>query len=300
MRDYLDDRPIKLRRERSAAGRRPLALGLVLCALALLLLVLDQRGLLLPARGLLQQVFSPVALYLTGLRDGVGDLWSGIGELQHLREENAALRQELSQLKADQITWEQHRVELNNLRDQLAIQQRQPWQLLGAEVTIRSPDAGRRVMTIDRGSRDGVRPGMAVVGRTGSAPAALVGIVESAGPHTADILLITDFGSRVSARVLHEGNSFLGLVQGQWQRGSRLRLEQLEREAALEVGAAVVSAGLSQRLSMPLELAAVPPGIPIGSVETVGSDGHAQVAELRPYVDPDRVRYVWVIISQNE
>ncbi len=299
MRDYLDDRPIKLRRERLAASRRPFALALLLGLVALALLFLDQRG-TLPVRGVLQQGLSPVAQQLTNLRDGIAGVWSGISDVQNLRAENEALQRQVSKLQADLIAAEQDTLELARLRQQLAIQEGRPWQLLGAEVAIRSPDAGRRVITIARGSQDGVAPGMAVVGQTGSGPAALVGIVEEVGARTADVLLITDFGSRVSARVLHDGTAALGLVQGQWQRGSRLRLEQIEREATLASGDVVVSAGLSRMLNVPLAMSAVPADIPIGSVETVGSDGHWQVAELRPFADPDEVRYVWVILGETE
>jgi rod shape-determining protein MreC len=61
----------------------------------------------------------------------------------------------------------------------------------------------------------------------------------------------------------------------------------------------VVSAGLTGSLHIPLDLAVVPANIPIGSVETVSASGQEQSAELRPFVDPDQVRYVWVILSQD-
>jgi rod shape-determining protein MreC len=141
---------------------------------------------------------------------------------------------------------------------------------------------------------------MAVIGQTGDSLSALVGIVESVGPRSADVLMITDFGSQVSARVLHENSSFLGLVQGQWQRGSRLKLEQIERGATVRSGDTVVTAGLTSLLNLPLALATLPPNIPIGSVETVSTAGYGQVAELRPFVDPDQVRYVWVILNQDD
>jgi rod shape-determining protein MreC len=98
---------------------------------------------------------------------------------------------------------------------------------------------------------------------------------------------------------LHDGDSSLGLVQGQWQQGSRLRLEQVNREQVLVVGATVVSAGLTHESGLTLPLAEVPPGVPIGEVETISNDGYNQVAELRPYTDPDQVYYVWVILNQE-
>jgi rod shape-determining protein MreC len=300
MRDYLDNRPIKLRQERLPASWRPYVFGLLLCVLAVILWLLDTRGLFVPVRGFVQQGLSPITRNLTGLRDGIVGFWTGVGDVRSLREENEALKQQVSSLEADLIAYKQDKIELERLRQQLDIQRHQPWLLRGAEVNVRSPDAGRRVITIDRGSNDGIKVGMAVVGQTGSAPAALIGVVEAIGPRTADVLLITDIGSQISGRVLHDNDTALGLILGQWQRGSRLRLEQLEREARLSVGDAVVSAGLSRALHLPLDLATVPAGIPIGSIESIDMDGPERIAELRPYVDPDQVRNVWVIIDQND
>jgi rod shape-determining protein MreC len=140
---------------------------------------------------------------------------------------------------------------------------------------------------------------MAVIGQNPGGPTAMVGVVESVGAHTAEVLLITDFGSQVSARVIHATKASLGLVQGQWQLGSRLRLSQVDRSTLMAEGDTVVSAGLTASLHMPLDLAAVPANIPIGSVETISASGQEQSAELRPFVDPDQVRYVWVILSQD-
>lgn len=297
MRDYLDNRPIKLS---GSAPRRPLALAVTLCLVAILLLIGDQQGFLTPVRGMAERALSPVAQNLTMLRDQVVGFWAGVSDVQELRAENENLKRQVSQLQEDLIELEQIQAENTRLRQQLEIQDQNPWHLLGAEVIVRSPDAGRRVITIASGSDEGVQPGMAVVGRTSTGPTALVGIVEETTPRTASVLLITDFGSQISARVLHEGESALGIVQGQWQRGSRLRLEKVEREIDLAAGDQVVSAGLTHELGLALALAAVPAGIPIGSVETISTDSHIQTAELRPYVDPDQVRYVWVILSQGD
>lgn len=302
MRDFLDDRPIKLKRERSSspASGRPFALAVALCLAAGLLLILDRQGLLAPARHTAELALAPVAARLTDARDGAAALVSapwGEGALQarvaELERENARLHDELLRLERAQA-------ENVFLRQQLEIQRERPWRLVGAEVTVRSPDAGRRVMMLARGASDGLRPGMAVLGQLPGGPTALVGIVEAVGPHTAEVLLITDIGSQVSGRVIHESEASVGLVQGQWQRGSRLRLDQIDRLMTLAPGDPVVTAGLTAALGLPLDLAAVPADIPIGSVERVGTSEQYQHAELRPYVDPDQVGYVWVILSQDD
>jgi rod shape-determining protein MreC len=303
MRDYLDTRPIKLRAEHLShpASRRPFVLALLLGLIAGSLIFLDYQGVLTPARAVFQQALSPVAQRLTNLRDSTRDFWAGLRDIHRLREENVYLRQQIGSLQADLIARERILVENTWLRQQLGIQSRQPWELVGAEVVVHSPDAGRRVMTIACGREEGVRVGMAVIGQTEREPAALVGIVEEVASHTANVLLITDAGSRVSARVLHDGSSTLGLVQGQWQLGSRLRLEQLDREIPLSIGQVVVTAGLTSELALPLPMAHVPDGIPIGTIETLlDRDDLTQFAELRPYVDPDRVRYVWIVLNHDD
>lgn len=301
MRDHLDERPIKLRRDRShtPASGRPLVLALILALCAGLLIIIDRQGMLGPARGLGQQALAPIAQRLTALRDGAADMLARPSSETALREQISLLQRENAELKAELIRREQAQIENVFLRQELAIERDRPWSLLGAEVTVRSPDAGRRVLTIAQGSNTGVRVGMAVIGQDPGGPPALVGIVEAVGPQTADVLLITDFGSQISARALHETNSALGIVQGQWQRGSRLRLEQIDRTAALSPGDPVVTAGLTGALGLPLDLAAVPADIPIGSIDSITLDGQQQSAELRPFVDPDQVRYVWVILNQG-
>ncbi len=302
MRDFLDDRPIKLKRERSSspASGRPFVLAVALCLLMGLLVVLDGQGLLTPARHTLEQILAPVAGRLTALRDSVADLLDGPWGTSAMAARIAELERENSRLSEEVLRLERAQVENVFLRQQLEIQRERPWRLLGAEVTVRSPDAGRRVIMLARGERDGLRPGMAVLGQLPGGPTALVGIVETVGPRTAEVLLITDIGSQVSGRVIHDGRAAVGLVQGQWQLGSRLRITQIDRTTPVAEGDPVVTAGLTAALGLPFDLAAVPPDIPIGSVEQVATTEQYQHAELRPYVDPDQVRYVWVILSQDD
>lgn len=303
MRDYLDNHPLKLR----GVGRsltipqRPFLLTFILCVLAGGLLLLDQGGFLAPVRGLAEQALGPMAQRLTGMRDGITGIWSDIDNVQELREENKALKRKVGKLEADLIALGEVLVENAHLRQQLAIENRHPWRLHGAEVIVRSPDAGQRVMTIASGSKDGVQVGMAVIAQTESEPAALAGIVDEVGPHTARVLLITDAGSKISARVLYADTTALGIVQGQWQNGSLLRLEQIDREIPLEPGLAVVSAGLTKEMNLPLPMVSVPGGVPIGVVQEIVSDGsHSQSALLRPHVAVEQVHYVWVVLSHEK
>jgi rod shape-determining protein MreC len=56
---------------------------------------------------------------------------------------------------------------------------------------------------------------------------------------------------------------------------------------------------LSKGLALDTPIAQVPGDIPIGTVLNVDRTNHGQTAEVQPFVDPDRVRNVWVITGQK-
>jgi rod shape-determining protein MreC len=296
MRDSARNRPIRLPR---SAPYRPLTLVVALIVLALLLLILDQAGMLGSLRSRAATLLSPALQVLNRVGASVGGVGQGLSDIQQLRDQVQALEAENSQLKSQIIAGQPLAQENARLREQLAIQQQRPWKLLGADVSTRTPDEGRHVLLLAVGSEQGVEPGMAVIARDGSSPAALIGVVEQVGPGSASVLLITDAASSVSALVYHSNSVAEGIIEGRWQRGSRLWLEQVDRAIVLAAGDIVVTAGLTAELDTDLPRAAIPKGVPIGTVEHAQADGHSQTAELRPFVDPDRIRYAWVILSQD-
>lgn len=297
MRDSIRNRPMKLPRP---APYRSLTLVVSLIVLAVLLLVLDQAGMLGSLRGQAESLLSPALRGVSQVGAGLNGVGQGLGDVSALRAENQALRDENSQLKAQIIKSQTLEQEVEHLRAQLRIEAERPWKLLGADVSTHSPDAGRRVLILSVGSEKGVKPGMAVIGREGSSPPALIGVVEEVGARSASVLLITDFSSSVSAQAYHGSASADGIVQGQWQRGSRLLLQEINRAFTLAPGDVVVTAGLSAQFDSDLPRAAIPKNVPIGVVESAQADGHTQTAELRPFVDPDQVSYAWIILSQDE
>jgi rod shape-determining protein MreC len=281
------------------ARRSPLLVILLVLAAAAILAA-DQAGLLGPLRTHAHTLISPVLGRLQGVGNWFGTFTRQLNHDPALLAEIEALRAENADLKARLIEAEAVRFENARLREQVRIEQAYPWQLLGADVIALTPDTGRRLVLIAAGADQGVQPGMAVIAREGSNPPALIGVVETVGPRTASVLLITDYSSALSAQVYDATDVFRGVVQGQWQRGSRLLLHSVARDAPLAVGSTVVTAGLSAELAINLPRAAVPPNVPVGIIETLQETGRERNASVRPFVDPDRVRYAWVILASDE
>ncbi|AQZ61473.1 Rod shape-determining protein MreC [[Actinomadura] parvosata subsp. kistnae] len=127
------------------------------------------------------------------------------------------------------------------------------------------------VVTISAGTRDGVRPDLAVVTADG-----LVGRVVEAGPDVATVLLLTAPHASVGVRTA--GPNEIGTVTG--RRGDGLlSLRLLDADAPLRPGQQVVTLGSSGG-------SPYPPGIPVGTVERVDPvrDQLTRTALVRPAV----------------
>lgn len=279
---------------------RSLTLVVALLVLALLLLLLDQSGRLGSVRSQAEVLLSPALASFQRLGDRISGVGQELSSVQQLRARNTELEALVSQLQSERIQNQALTLRVEQLEKQLAIEQAKPWKLLSADVAALTPDAGRHVLMLAAGSDDGVEVGMAVIAQEGGSPPALIGVVDQVTSRNATVLLITDYNSQISVKVYHEGTVANGIVQGQFQRGSWLRLEQVDRASPLAVGDTVVTAGLTAQMDLDLPRGAIPSDVPIGTVERVELDGQNQMAELRPYINPDQVRKAWVILSHDD
>jgi rod shape-determining protein MreC len=154
-----------------------------------------------------------------------------------------------------------------------------------ARVIGRSPTVWYSTVTIDKGSGAGVKINDPVVDGDG-----LVGRITDITHGTAEVTLITDNRSAVSARVLPNGPE--GVAEPEVGNSSSLLLDFIDRNAAISEGQMVVTAGWSNgNIS-----SAFPPGIPIGRVSdaTVGEQETYQRVHLEPFADLRGLDFVQV------
>ncbi len=268
---------------------------LVLMTISLLLIVVDLLAGLGLVKGVLVWLLSPAEQRLQNSASDAGesplDPWA---EVERLRQENAYLREENAYLTTENRRYAEIRRENEEMRQLLGLPERYPaLDLLYAEVIGRDPTALRQVVRIGweivAGEEADVAVGMPVI-----SPAGLVGRVIQVYPNAADVLLITDVSSSVSAVVQNDDRP-TGIVDGRWQEGSRLAMRYLPQGSVVHEGDWVVTSGLRMP---PFEEEGFPPAIPIGrvlEVETV-ADLHQQV-ELIPAVDLDHLDKVMIVIG---
>ena len=136
----------------------------------------------------------------------------------------------------------------DNLRQILKLQRDSGGQWIAAEVTAdgRRAFAGR--ISLNRGERDGVLPGMAVVDEQGVA-----GQVVRVEADASVVNLITDGEQWLACRVKRTGA--LAAVRGAGDGGGELSVEFMNKDADLQIGDELVADG-----------GAYPPGYPVGNV----------------------------------
>ena len=282
---------------------RPLVILIMLVAVCLGLIVLHQMGYLASTERFFVQFLAPLQAGVSRITKGAGNLHIGLGSDQRLRQENEKLRTEVERLRSLVIGLKEAENENRVLRDQLGFSQANPaYDLLPAQVIGRDPDSFIQTITIDRGTRDGVREGKVVVAAgTISMPTdlnkpavaddrmvvqGLVGRVIEAGPNFARVLLISDVSSAVN--VMIQGSQVEGLLVGQGH--GRTQLKYVPQGGKLAPGAILLTSGLG---------GLYPRSLAVGLVTDVQTKDQAtfQTAGVAPLVDLGRLNVVFVIRS---
>ncbi len=267
----------------------------VLVLLVLVLLNLPMRG-ARSVRGAIRDILQPLETSLVAGVRRVSDWASAAGRKNHLMQENVRLERELAEREFRILELEHIRRENDALRQQLGFAILSPRPLLVAEVTARGELGGWwQTLRLNKGHRDGVLPDMAVITADG-----VVGRTMDVSSRSSEVLLITDPNSKLSAKI--ERNLAFGIMHGAGVRASgkdQLELLALARPAEMHYlpttheispGDQVHTSGLGP---------VFPEGLPIGEVVsvTMHESGLYQQAEVQPFADLRSLRYVFVVLE---
>lgn len=182
-------------------------LFLLLCAVMLLVAMLSQQPWAAGPRGAARSALAPFEQTMTSVANQITRMASILGDVSSLRAENTRLRVADEQLRRQVVELNAAAKENAQLRQALDFEKASGRKLVAADVIGGGPDALTRTMEIDRGTADGVKPGMVVV--TG---AGLLGRVREAGPHAANVQTLADPQSRVNVYLSRTG--LQGTVSG--------------------------------------------------------------------------------------
>jgi rod shape-determining protein MreC len=238
------------------------------------------RSVAATAFGPVERVAAAIASPVSDAVDGVSGLGDGGADADRLAEQNKTLRGRLRTSALD-------RSRAQELDDLLKVAGAGRYRVVPARViAIGAAQTFSWTVTLDAGSRDGIRPDMTVLDGDG-----LVGRVKTVGPTTSTVLLAVDPESSVGVRL--EGSMEVGFTTGQGIRDrGDLDLRLLDGQSSVAPGDRLVTFG--SQGDTPYV-----PGVPVGRVVTVsGSPGsQTRTAVVSPYVDFTSLDLVGVVVE---
>lgn len=196
---------------------------------------------------------------------------------QELTQRNAYLEQEVQKLSDSLVSVTKDSSIYH--RDQFALLRN--YRLIPAKVVANSVDKPGNLMTIDKGSADGIHKDMGVISGTG-----VVGIVYLVAEHYAIVIPVLNTKSNISCMIQNRG--YFGYLRWKGGVSDLAYLEEVPRHAHFKLGDYVVTSGYS---------AVFPPGVRVGRILHVfnSADGLSYRVQLRLSTDFARLRDVCVI-----
>jgi len=183
------------------------------------------------------------------------DLGVSRSQLEALRTQNIELRRRVS-------TLEEARLENIRLKKLAGFTQAANTKTVGARVIGRPTNQWEGVITIDRGTEDGITAGMPVLGAQG-----LLGQTVGVTKHAAKVRLITDPQSGVASMI--QSTRAEGVVRGSIE--GKLTMDFVSAETTVRAGDIVISSGMG---------GVYPKGLIVGEVTRVQSSPSALYQEI--------------------
>jgi len=228
-------------------------------------------------------IFSEVQRGTSSVAAGVRNVWSGYIDLRGAHAENQELKRQLADAQIAMQSEQALADRARSLEELLQLRSRVQLETTAAAVigaTPPSPTPDFRTVTIDKGTRDGLRPDMAVI-----APLGVVGRLIVPAVRSAKVQLLVDRNAAAGAII--ERSRAQGVVLGTGDE--RLHMDYVSEVADVAVGDVVVTSGID---------GIYPKGFVIGKVDAVEKNGSSfKRISVRPAVDFLSLEEVLVITT---
>jgi rod shape-determining protein MreC len=225
-------------------------------------------------------VFSEVQRGLSGGFSGIRSVWTGYIGLRHLKVENETLKRDLA---SAQVAVQEQRAladRTRGLERLLDLREHLQLKTVAAEIIGAAATPDFRTLTIDRGTRDGIRADMSVI-----APGGVVGRLVVPSLRSAKVQLLIDRNAAAGAII--ERTRAQGVVVGSGD--DRLRLDYVSEVFDVVAGDVVMTSGID---------GIYPKGFVIGRIESVERTGGSYKRILiKPAVDFSALEEVLVVLT---
>ena len=207
-------------------------------------------------------------------------------ELKNIRKKYQKLLPQVERIKSLQTENIELRRQLDTMKKELSIENTlSDYEYLNATVISRNVSHWYNIITIDKGTFNGVKTDMVVVNSNG-----LIGRVISTTTFTSDVRLLTtsDTNNKISVTISNGENSVNGLIKDYNNNTGYLEVEGVSNTEKVSQGYYVYTSGLG---------GIFPSGILIGTVENITTDEYdlAKLIDVIPAADFDDINYVAIL-----
>jgi rod shape-determining protein MreC len=228
---------------------------------------------------------TPFEKALVWVQTSTGNLWHNYFYLRGVRAENRELKQQIEQLRLEQVRLNEDAMQARRLQALLGFREHFIAQTTVAQVIGSGGSEQSRIVFIDKGERHGIKPDMAVITDQG-----VVGKVLKVFRSSSQVLRIDDQSSGVGG--ILEKSRLQGIVRG--TPAGEVVLEKIMNDEAVQPGEIVRTSG-GDRI--------FPKGLPVGTVTRVangtGSDLFLNI-RLRPAANLSKLEEVLIVTKLEE
>lgn len=233
---------------------------------------------------MVQSVLAPLRTGANSLTNQAERLYDYIFRYEALESENAALKEQLSQLQEDSRDVDTLIRENERYRQLLKLKEaHEDYELVDGYIISRSSNDWSSTITINRGSSAGIQVGMCAITSNGE----VVGLVTETGSNYCVIKTILDSSLNISATIASTGYS--GTVSGGYTSGrsDMLLMDYLPSSSVIRNNDQVVTSGST----------VYPRNLILGYVVDAGfgDTGVAKYAMLRPAADIANLEQVFIL-----
>jgi len=268
-------------------GGRARLLLVVLIVTSLFLITLDLRGVKVidGFKQGTQTVLSPFQRAGAVVLNPIKDFFSDVSNLGRTGNQIEKLEAENARLKVTLLNRKNADAQLEQLKDILDLAGIAGYKVVNAKVISQgSSQSFSQTLTIDSGSKAGIRKNMTVLSQYG-----IAGVVKDVYPNSALIQLASDPAFKIGARIA--GSQQIGILSGQGNRSATLQL--LDNSTTVSVGDVLLARGSSSNRPFV-------PGVPLGYVSRVDNSAGAiaQSAVVRYYTNFSTLGVVAVVVGR--
>ena len=215
------------------------------------------------------------------ITSGIANTVNSYFNLIHIRKNNEQLTKENKQLKTELLLFKETQQENVRLRQLIQFTKKADFDLLPAQVIGRSPVSIYHLITINRGTRQGIKKNMMVINETG-----FVGYIFRVQNDSSQVILLTDPSAAI--HVVTQDSRVHGILEGTGK--NECHLKYLKRRDIVKKGDVVVTA-----YSHPLSLT----GFPVGTIKQVKKPlyGLTQTVTIKPFINPSQLEEVFVVLK---